>query len=957
MRVNLFRTRAGFAVIRTIALVAAISLTRAAVGDGERPASFVARARHVYPLTEEVFGPIDNGIVVVRDGRIVAVGADIEIPRDLPFLDLRDQTIIPGLVNAASALAGEHTGDDSVGPAYDALDAFDSYGVFAAQLATGTTTVHIDPGGHRLVTGQGAVVKLAGPAAGRELRRGADVCVNLGVFGPPEKMKLAFYASSDEAIQPGQRQRPDSRMGQYLELDERVRGVQELQKAGERAWRERGEFDIHAQTLARLWAARTPLRMQCRRGADIAGAVAWLKKQSYPGYLVGLAEGGSDPALLIHAGLPAVVRIEQPYAQPAWNVGGDPDAFAPDAGVPGLFSRLAQEQAKAMKVALAGAEGDPNVDLRMIAAMAVRSGLPRQTALEAITRRAAEIVGVAERVGSLAPGKDADLVVLSGDPIEIGSHVREVYVEGRRVFCAPASTALVVRAGTIWVGDGTTLRDGSVLVEDGKIRAVGRRVPVPPGAQIVDAGDDAFVAPGFIDAHGHLGLEGDRSAATPDVPIADVVSVAGREFLRVARSGVTTVLLTAYEASSGGSRVAAIKTSGAGRENVVVRETAGMKFSMRGKDPLVAIEEIRTVFKSAREYEEKWKKYQDELKKWEEARAKGLSTVEKKAEGETTVTETKADPITGMWEFTISGAPLPESFTGTMTLKLTGEKIEGRLSDPTGGGEDASLSGTLNGTSVVLDIEQETPVGKPQIRATLDREDHMEGAVHIAQFAISFNATRTDKSPVEFKMKRTRKKDKEGRPLPPKVDERLEPARAVLAQRAAAVVDVRTGAEIAAVLKLFVDELKLPVVLLNAEDADLHAARISKGNASVIAPTRVVQQRERKAYHQAADLVSKGVRIAFQSDAEDGAANLPLMALYAAQQGLGGDAALRALTIDAARIFRIDDRVGSVEVGKDGDLLIFDGHPFDAGSRLERVIVSGQEVPQDDAGSLFIGSK
>ncbi len=425
----------------------------------------------------------------------------------------------------------------------------------------------------------------------------------------------------------------------------------------------------------------------------------------------------------------------------------------------------------------------------------------------------------------------------------------------------------------------------------------------------------------------------------------------------MARSGVTTVLLAPYEAGSAGSRVAAIKTSGAGREQVIVRDSAAMKFSLRGKDPLVAIEEIRAVFKSAREYEEKWKKYEEDLKKWEEARAKGAATPEKKAEGETTVTETKADPITGMWEFTISGAPLPESFTGTMTLKLTGDKIEGRLSDPTGGGEDAALSGTLNGTSVVLDVEQETPVGKPQIRATLDRDDHMAGAVSIGQFAISFEATRTDKSPVEFKVKRTRKKDKEGRPLPPKVDERLEPARAVLAQRAAAVVDVRTGAEISAALKLFVDELKLPVVLLNAEDADLHAGRISKGNASVITPTRVVRQRERKSYHQAADLARQGVRIAFQSDAEDGAANLPLMALYAAQQGLGGDAALRALTIDAARMFRIDDRVGSIEVGKDGDLVIFDGHPFDAGSRLTRVFVSGREVPQDDAGWPLIGSK
>ncbi|RMF75021.1 MAG: hypothetical protein D6744_13940 [Planctomycetota bacterium] len=68
------------------------------------------------------------------------------------------------------------------------------------------------------------------------------------------------------------------------------------------------------------------------------------------------------------------------------------------------------------------------------------------------------------------------------------------------------------------------------------------------------------------------------------------------------------------------------------------------------------------------------------------------------------------------------------------------------------------------------------------------------------------------------------------------------------------------------------------------------------------------------------------------------------MAMYAAQRGMGGDGALRALTCDAAKMYRIDDRVGRLAPGRDGDLLIFSGHPFDAGSRLLRVIVGGREV-------------
>ncbi len=115
----------------------------------------------------------------------------------------------------------------------------------------------------------------------------------------------------------------------------------------------------------------------------------------------------------------------------------------------------------------------------------------------------------------------------------------------------------------------------------------------------------------------------------------------------------------------------------------------------------------------------------------------------------------------------------------------------------------------------------------------------------------------------------------------------------------------------------------------------------------MIVPPQVVRTRAGRPYNQAADLARQGIRVALQSDSEDGARDLPLVGLFAVREGLGGDAALRALTIDAAQMYKLDDRVGSLEVGKDADVLIFDGHPFDAGSRLQRVIVGGREVPDE----------
>ena len=78
--------------------------------------------------------------------------------------------------------------------------------------------------------------------------------------------------------------------------------------------------------------------------------------------------------------------------------------------------------------------------------------------------------------------------------------------------------------------------------------------------------------------------------------------------------------------------------------------------------------------------------------------------------------------------------------------------------------------------------------------------------------------------------------------------------------------------------------------------------------------------------------------------AEDGARDLPYHVLYAVERGLSADAALTALTLDAARMYKLDDRLGTLDAGKDGDLLIFRGHPFRDGVRVERVIINGKEV-------------
>ena len=466
--------------------------------------SFALRAAVLHPVSPQLSETIPNGVIIVRDGRIVAVGADVEIPADLPLIDLPHAHVCPGFVDAAGS--GRHSGPESIGAAYHAVDAINRYADNGLALARGTTTTHFGTGIHRLVSGVGAVTKLAGPAAERVLIDHSDLNVTLGVFGAPELIDVPFYASSDVPIEPATAQRPASRVSQLPALQEALAGSN-------------GEaFDPHGDALRRWWKGSNAVRIHARRAVDLRAALGLLRERT--GYLVGGTQVDAIAEEFIASGVPLVLRLEDTYNRATFPLGNDPDALAPDVRVISALKRAVAEgrSGRPLRMALAGRDGEP-VDLRMIALQAMRGGLDHHEALAAITRVPAEILGVGDRVGSLAPGRDADFLVLGAPPLEPGSQVLSAWVNGHEVYKSKTSSSLVVRAGTIWTGE-RVIHDGAVLLHDGKVAAVGQRVPVPAGARWIDAGPEAFVTPGYIDAHGHLGLENDRSRVGPDVPIA-----------------------------------------------------------------------------------------------------------------------------------------------------------------------------------------------------------------------------------------------------------------------------------------------------------------------------------------------------------------------------------------------------------------------------------------------------
>jgi imidazolonepropionase-like amidohydrolase len=119
-----------------------------------------------------------------------------------------------------------------------------------------------------------------------------------------------------------------------------------------------------------------------------------------------------------------------------------------------------------------------------------------------------------------------------------------------------------------------------------------------------------------------------------------------------------------------------------------------------------------------------------------------------------------------------------------------------------------------------------------------------------------------------------------------------------------------------------------------------------RSSVSVILPAESSFTIQRQTFAPGNFLSRSGINVAFQSQASDGARSLQQQAMQAVERGMSADAALHALTIGAAQALGAANRVGSIKSGLDADLLIWNGHPLEAGSRLQRVFIHGEEVPR-----------
>ena len=400
-------------MIKPFALTLAASMACASGAHAQATHAFI-NAR-ILPIA----GPaIEKGTLVVRDGKIVAAGAGVAVPAGAETHDMAGRTIMPGLVDTHSHIASPAGGDSSapIQPDVRVLDAVNvrSSGIKRAQ-AGGITTVNVMPGSGHLLSGQTLYLKLR---AGLVVD---DFLITLPDGRIAGGLKMANGTNSIRTTGPfpGTRAKSASLVREQFVKAQEYRA--KLRAAGDDAAK-RPARDLAMESLVEVLEGKRTVHFHTHRHDDIVTVLRLAEEFGFKPVLQHVSEGWKVADQIAKAGAPAsIIIIDSPGGKletvdVAFKTGG----VLEKAGV------------------LVGFHTDDYItDSRFFlrsAGMAVRAGMSRDKALYAMTMAGARMLGLDSRVGSLEPGKDADFIVLSGDPLSVYTHVEQTWVEGAKVF-------------------------------------------------------------------------------------------------------------------------------------------------------------------------------------------------------------------------------------------------------------------------------------------------------------------------------------------------------------------------------------------------------------------------------------------------------------------------------------------------------------------------------------------
>jgi imidazolonepropionase-like amidohydrolase len=436
-------------VVRQILIVLAVCFLSSICSAQSKPV--VLKGGKVLTVSH---GTIENGVLVMKDGKISAVGAagSVSVPSDAQVIDVTGMTVYPGLIDSETALglteisAEQMTNDlvessDEIMPHMHVYDAFHAESeLIPVSRLNGITNAIVAPSSGDTLPGQDSFIQLDGASA-TEMLLIRDIA-----------MPLNFTADQRRNESWEKRKFPSTRMGMAAQLRQTFLDAQEYQRSWTEYNKKKSDFESKPATDKDKDKDKKQPPSPPKRDLKLEAVLPYLdgKKQ-----IVLAAEEASD--LETAVGLAKEFNLKFilnhiSYSQPVLDyvaslkvpviVGPIYDNPKPDERYDAVYSLPAQLNKRGVKIAFASVDAHNVRNLPYQAGFAVAFGLPHDEALKAITLNPAEMWGVADKLGSLDVGKTANVVVSNGDPLDVTTDVKQVYIEGRAIPMTSRQTRL-----------------------------------------------------------------------------------------------------------------------------------------------------------------------------------------------------------------------------------------------------------------------------------------------------------------------------------------------------------------------------------------------------------------------------------------------------------------------------------------------------------------------------------
>jgi imidazolonepropionase-like amidohydrolase len=403
--------------------------------------------------------PIDAGVIVINKGKIEAVGKDVAIPAGAKVIDATGKTVVPGFVEAHSNRGMDQVNETNPNvPFLSVVDAIDpSQEYFEECRRQGITTAAIIPGNNTMFGGQGAIVKTVGSLVDDMIvKRSVGIKISLRPMSDRNRMghvaairkelDAARYALADAKKAADAKPAEEKKGGAGGEQPPLAAGDDDTQPGrgrrpgaggGQAGFGQAPDAALVREALVKLLKGEVLAFIYCELAMDVPQALKLINEYKLKAVLVLAPDCHKAVKQIAAAKLPVILDPTLVYWETDARTGEERQIALPklyrDAGVPVTYS---------VTGIAAGTLGrapnlPPTVGTNYLwyqAATAVKHGTPADEALAAITLKAAQAIGIGDRAGSIEVGKDADLAILTGDPLKLDTWVDKTLIAGKVVY-------------------------------------------------------------------------------------------------------------------------------------------------------------------------------------------------------------------------------------------------------------------------------------------------------------------------------------------------------------------------------------------------------------------------------------------------------------------------------------------------------------------------------------------